>query len=528
MNTSEQNLILIKRLQDMQKEHLGISSVNMAVSKVMDLFQFGMALQNHCKPVLNYDEIIILHGDRDAKNFRVFHSSFADRKFGSDTVYSAKDEILMQCQRSAEPIVFDLKNFSDRKNHEFSSLLSSGNTGMRMAAGLALPSLHDHESILFLLYKNYLTPEDIPERILAAVSTQLAVSMRTIQILRMAGSLKIPAPETETVEPQEKMTQKGFNGIIGESAAMKKIYEKIAQVAPSQSGVLIYGETGTGKELIAQAIHDLSPSLHKKMVRINCAAIPPNLIESELFGHEKGSFTGATEQRKGKFELANNSTIFLDEIGELPLELQGRLLRVLQEKEVERIGGNKRIKVEVRVIAATNRDLEKEVTAGKFRSDLYYRLNIFPIELPPLRERKEDIPLLANFFLEKHGRNSGKKITGFSQKVLQQMCLNSWPGNIRELENMVQRSIITAKDNMIKEMAFPKITDLQQENSQEWQVKTLQQIEKEHILKVVEKCNGRISGKQGAAILLGLPSTTLISKMQKLGIHKQHYFKDKD
>lgn len=512
----------------MQKEQLSISAVNMAVSKALDHSQFGMALQKHGKPVLNYDEHIILYCNQDDKGFRVFHSSFADGKLGSDSVHSAKDEILLQCQRSAEPVIFDLKNFNDKRNPEFSSILASGNTGMRMAVGLALPSLHDHESILFLLYKNYLTSEDVPERILSGISTQLAVSIRTIQILLTVGSLKTPASETETIKHQEKIAQKGFNGIIGESAAMQKIYEKISQVAPSQSGVLIYGETGTGKELIAQAIHDLSASSNKKMIRINCAAIPSNLIESELFGHEKGSFTGATEQRKGKFEQANNSTIFLDEIGELPIELQGRLLRVLQEKEVERIGGNKRIKVEVRIIAATNRNLENEVAAGKFRSDLYYRLNVFPIELPPLRERKEDIPLLADYFLEKHSRNNGKKITGFSQKALHQMCLNSWPGNIRELENIVQRSIITAKDSVINEIPFQKNIEFQHQDQNEWHIKTLQQVEKEHILKVVDTCNGRISGKNGAAVLLGLPSTTLISKMQKLGIHKTHFLKTND
>ncbi|WP_449387588.1 sigma 54-interacting transcriptional regulator [Chryseobacterium lineare] len=525
MDTSDQNRLLTKRLQEMQKEQSSISAVNMALSKSLDLSQFGAALKNHFKEVLKYDEIIILNCDKDEKGFKTFHSSFADRKYQNHVLYHPKDDILSQCLRSAEPIVFDLKNFIDKSNQEISSVLASKNTGMRIAVGLALPSFHGQESVFFLLYKNFLTSEDIPERILTAVSTQLAISIRTIQILQMAGSLKVSAEEKEQTETK---FQKGFQGIIGESAVMQKIYEQISMVAPSQSGVLIYGETGTGKELIAQAIHDLSPASHKKMVRINCAAIPSNLIESELFGHEKGSFTGATEQRKGKFEQANNSTIFLDEIGELPLELQGRLLRVLQEKEVERIGGNKRIKVDVRIIAATNRSLEKEVAEGRFRSDLYYRLNVFPIELPPLRERKEDIPLLATYFLEKHDKKTGKKITGFSQNVLQEMCRNPWPGNIRELENMVQRSIITAKDNIIKEMIFPKVPDLQQETSEKWQIKTLHQIEKEHILKVVEKCNGRISGKQGAAVLLGLPSTTLISKMQKLGIHKQHYFKPKD
>jgi len=260
------------------------------------------------------------------------------------------------------------------------------------------------------------------------------------------------------------------------------------------------------------------------MVKVNCASIPENLIESELFGHEKGAFTGATEQRIGKFEQAQNSTIFLDEIGELPLELQGKLLRVLQEKEIERIGGNKSIKINARIIAATNKSLQKEVAEERFRSDLYYRLNVYPIPLPALRDRLGDVEMLGNFFLEKHSARIGKKIKGFSQKVLNSMTANAWPGNVRELENMIERSILFAKDDIIREMTFSEIFIETSETAKtEFQTKTLQEVEKEHILKIIKKCNGRISGPQGAAVLLGLPSTTLASRMQKLGIKKEHF-----
>ena len=355
---------------------------------------------------------------------------------------------------------------------------------------------------------------------------QLSITMQNIltseQLENKFSDYKSIRKSSEEIKPAIN-SQENFQGIIGKSPAMQKVYDLISQVAVSQSTVLISGETGTGKELVAKAIHNLSGNSNQKMVKVNCASIPANLIESELFGHEKGSFTGATELRIGKFEQAENSTIFLDEIGELPLELQGKLLRVLQEKEIERIGGKQTIKVNARVIVATNRLLEKEVADGNFRSDLFYRLNVFPIQIPALRDRKQDIKDLANYFLEKHSEKAERKVSGFSKKVTKTMTANSWQGNVRELENLVERSLLFAKSETIKEMDFPEILASGSHSEVDLYTKTLQEVEKEHILKVVKNCNGKISGPQGAAILLGLPATTLISRMQKLGIKKEHF-----
>ncbi len=516
---SDQHLLLMKRLQEMQKEQLTISALNLSFAKVLDQKEFHLILNQNFKNEVRCNEIIILKAESSV--VKSFYSSFSTEKDQEKPM----DLYFEQCLQSPEPILFDLKDLSEKNDSAPFYCKTAKSLGMRMAVGFSLPSIQKSQEVVFLFYKNFISTDDIRERILEGISTQLSITIRNISIqqqLKLFQNHPISsAPEINTEKQEAK---KGFHGIIGDSDMMQKVYEQISQVSPSQSNVIIYGETGTGKELIANAIHELSDASNQPMIRINCAAIPANLIESELFGHEKGSFTGATEQRKGKFEQAHNSTIFLDEIGELPLEIQGRLLRVLQEKEIERIGGNQRIKVNARVITATNRNLAQEVEKGNFRSDLFYRLNVFPIYLPPLRDRKKDIPLLADFFLEKHSEKSGKKVKGFSKKVMDSMIENSWPGNIRELENMVERSILTAKTTTITEMAFPKL--IETKNTEDhFQIKPLHEFEKEYIVKVVEKCKGRISGKNGAAVLLGLPSTTLISKMQKLGIEKKHSFR---
>jgi len=299
----------------------------------------------------------------------------------------------------------------------------------------------------------------------------------------------------------------------------------VSQVAASDSTVLILGETGTGKELIARAIHNDSLRKDKLMVKVNCAALPPNLIESELFGHERGSFTGATEQRLGKFELANNSTLFLDEIGEMPLDLQVKLLRVLQEKEIERVGGRKTIKVDVRIVAATNRDLEMEVAEGRFRSDLYYRLNIFPISLPPLRDRREDIPLLAAYFIRRFAKKAARQITTFSNRALQDMIQYSWPGNIRELEHLIERSVLLSSGDTIKHIYLPSSKPVAQTTgSEELLLKTIDENERDHILKILKFCGGKMAGDGGAAQILGVPPGTLYSKLKRLGIKREHSF----
>jgi transcriptional regulator with GAF, ATPase, and Fis domain len=323
---------------------------------------------------------------------------------------------------------------------------------------------------------------------------------------------------------EEVKTSANFEQIIGGSQQLQAVFRNIDQVAPTDSTVLILGETGTGKELIARAVHDRSRRKAKTLIKVNCAALPPQLIESELFGHEKGAFTGAMEKRIGKFELASGGTIFLDEIGELSLELQAKLLRVLQEKEIERLGGRGIIRCDVRIIAATNRNLEKEVAEGRFRLDLYYRLNVFPIVLPPLRERTEDIPALVQHFITIYSRKSGKKITGLSEKALKCMMEYTWPGNIRELEHLMERSVLLSKTTLIEEITLPTLhrpnTSSASESSY---VKTIHENERDYIISVLKKCNGRIWGAGGAAEVLNVPPTTLTSKMKKLGIQKSDY-----
>lgn len=310
-----------------------------------------------------------------------------------------------------------------------------------------------------------------------------------------------------------------FKLIKGEGKSLQNILEQVAVVGKSDVSVLVLGESGTGKELIAKAIHQVSSRHNKALVVVNCAALPASLIESELFGHEKGSFTGAIEQRIGKFEQANNGTIFLDEIGELPMDLQVKFLRVLQEKEVEPIGGKKR-QVNVRVIAATNRNLVDEMASGRFRMDLYYRLNVFPIALPPLRERKEDIIILAEHFLKRFAARENKTITGFSDEVIKSLLNYSWHGNIRELENIIERSVLLATGRIITSVSLPnenKTISTYANNK----MKTMNENERDHIIAVLEMCNWKIYGEGGAAEILDMNGNTLHSRMKKLGIEKK-------
>jgi formate hydrogenlyase transcriptional activator len=356
--------------------------------------------------------------------------------------------------------------------------------------------------------------------IAAAVNNLIAKERLTDQlneINHFKGQLEI-----QNIYLQEEIqTTFNYSEIIGTSAQMREVFHMVSQVAKTNSSVLILGETGTGKELIARAIHNTSQRKGKVMIKINCGALPPNLIESELFGHERGSFTGATERRIGKFELANNSTIFLDEIGELPIALQVKLLRALQEKEIERIGGKAPIKVDLRVIAATNRDLLKDVQQGNFRGDLYFRLNVFPIYLPSLRERKEDIPVLANHFAVKYAKKLTIGQIHFTSKVMKQMVAYNWPGNVRELEHLVERSVLLAKGRIISQVYLPGTDehgeDIPLKNSE---VKTLDEIEREHIISVLKMVNGKISGVGGAAEMLKIAGTTLASKIVRLKIKK--------
>jgi formate hydrogenlyase transcriptional activator len=316
-----------------------------------------------------------------------------------------------------------------------------------------------------------------------------------------------------------------FEEIVGTSPALKIVLSRISKVAPRDSTVLITGETGTGKELVARAIHRRSDRVARPFVGVNCAAIPRDLITSELFGHEKGAFTGAIQQRLGRFELANGGTIFLDEVGELPVETQIALLRVLQEHEFERIGGSRRICADVRVIAATNRDLQAAISAGSFRSDLFYRLNVFPIEIPSLRERREDIPLLVEYFIDRYARKAGKNIKRVNKKTLQLLQLYPWPGNIRELQNVIERSVILCETEIfsIDEGWLPKQRSLTEPKNQMELPRRLLAQEKEMIEAALKESRGRIFGPAGAAAKLGIPRSTLESKIKSLKIDKNRF-----
>lgn len=325
---------------------------------------------------------------------------------------------------------------------------------------------------------------------------------------------------TESVLHQENdfpLAKKDFENIIGKSTALLSVLDKIKIVAPTDTSVLITGESGTGKEEIAKSIHRMSHRNTKPIVAVNCAALPADLIESILFGHEKGSFTGAVNTRIGKFEEASGGTIFLDEIGEMPFDLQAKLLRALQEKEIERIGGKKSIAVDLRIIAATNLNLEKEIAKGRFRLDLFYRLNVFPIHVPPLCKRKTDIPLLTEYFVQKHAKIIGKTISEIPVDFMDQLMLYDWPGNIRELEHVILRSILLSSNEKLNpdhlELGFKN-----EESFSQHGIKTISDNERDHIIRVLARCKGKVAGSGGAAELLGIPATTLNSKIKKLDI----------
>jgi PAS domain S-box-containing protein len=334
------------------------------------------------------------------------------------------------------------------------------------------------------------------------------------------SKLKERVQAENTYLQEEIKHNSNFEEILGQSPKLEKVFHQVERVAPTDTTVLLLGETGTGKELFARSIHNLSERKERPLVKVNCTALPINLIESELFGHEKGSFTGAMSRRIGRFELANGGTIFLDEIGELNLDLQVKLLRVVQEEEFERLGSSTTISVDVRIIAATHRDLKEMVSKGEFREDLFYRLNVLPITLPPLRERGKDISIIVQAFVDKFSQKMGKQIDTIPQKVMDELSSYSWPGNVRELENIIERAIILSNNNILK--LQDRLTNKNSTNSEnsDSSLKTFSDMEKDHIIKVLEHTDWRVSGEQGAATILEMHPNTLRSRMSKLGIRR--------
>jgi len=517
-----------RRLQEMELDQHLRHIYSEPGDQKQQLLKIAQILQPHVP--FDYLNVIIMEKDESTpSNIGFLRIGFDDYqvlpKEEFQTIHSLNEQKLKNIYNSL-PIVQKPRTFN---GEEIDQLCDQN------ALSKLIVDTYDFESALlfqvqsstsqFLRYEFYSREENF--------YTQQHVSLLTHLQIGLGGSLQkstgsIADPQTEkspaihtsgsSSKQQKRITN--FDGIVGQSYPMLNVLNNIATVSPLDTSVLILGESGTGKERVAQTIHALSPRNNTQLVIVNCASLPASLIESELFGHEKGSFTGATERRIGKFELANGGTIFLDEIGEMTVDLQVKLLRVLQEQEIERVGGKGPVKIDVRIIAATNRNLEQEMAEGRFRLDLYYRLFVFPITIPSLRERPDDIPALTAHFVAHYAKKYNRSVTGISPEVMDKMINYYWPGNVRELEHFIERSILLAKGPVINEVTLP-VTHLGSKNATSGgneRIKTIDENERDYILNVLKKCNGRIRGSGGAAEVMGLPPTTLHSKMKKLGI----------
>ena len=393
--------------------------------------------------------------------------------------------------------------------------------GVQSLCWLPLTTARQRLGALVFSSKQPATYDGVDVPFLQLVVKQVAVAVENALAFQEIESLKEKLAKEKAYLEDEVRAQHDFGDIIGESPALRAVLQKVAIVAPADSTVLVCGETGTGKELIARAVHDMSPRKGRTFVKLNCAAIPTGLLESELFGHEKGAFTGAITQKLGRFELAHGGTLFLDEVGDIPLELQPKLLRVLQEQEFERLGSTRTLKVNVRVVAATNRDLAQMVAENRFRSDLYYRLNVFPITLPPLRERADDVPRLVRHFTHRFARRMGRRIESIPTEVMDALLRYPWPGNIRELQNVIERAVILSTGpRLIVSLADLKIaaTPTSTPPDATSAPVTLVDAEREHIVSALTATNWVVGGPNGAAARLGMKRSTLQKKMLKLGI----------
>ena len=504
--------------QRVEEERKRLLALGNALTRVKDKKDLADVMQNQFRNLFPSGDIAIVIADQEKQT----HSAFLflpekGRYLTPSSVTSddhpIDDGFYKQMMTAKNVRLFNVEDLvRQRRVPPYIRYLFDN--GIHEMAGVSLRSGQISIGSLFVLCNRH--QRLIPSQTIAMQAASIHLSMAIVSVLAAEKKSSYqPSASSGIPVLSEKIA-----GMIGSSPAMKRIKQLISQVAGFDSTILILGETGTGKELVAKAIHENSNRRHKSMVKVNCAALPASLIESELFGHEKGSFTDAIDRRIGKFEMADNGTLFLDEVGELPLDLQVKLLRALQEKEIERVGGKDIIRIDVRIIAATNRCLRKEVQAGRFRSDLYYRLNVLPLLLPPLRERKEDIPALTSYFINKCARKTGKNVNELLGHVLQDLMAYDWPGNIRELEHLIERSILLTPGQQITEIDLPSANGAAGVLKESFRLRTLEEVERDHILAILKKCNGKVAGPGGAADLLNMPSTTLNGKIRRLGIKK--------
>ena len=502
-----------------EKERLeALLEVSTTLVSSFDVLKVFPAISGFLRKVLRQDYASLAVHDEAAHCLRLYalDSLWADALIGAETMLSLKETGAGQAFQERETKIFSRADLEQMHSSFIDRMLV---LGIRSLCCLPLITPKGTIGTLNLASKEDMAfpPQDIG--FLKQVATQVAMALDNARAyLEIANLTEKLAKEKLYLEDEIRSTL-NFEEIVGESPALKRVLAQVDTVAPSDATVLILGETGTGKELVARAIHRLSSRKSAPFIKLNCAAIPTGLLESELFGHEKGDFTGAVSQKIGRLELADRGTLFLDEVGEIPLELQPKLLRVLQDQEFERLGGIRTIKVNIRLIAATNRDLAKSVAAHEFRSDLYYRLHVFPVRIPALRERGKDIPLLVRCFVQKFARRMNKQIETVPTEAMNALATWHWPGNVRELENFIERSVILSQGRLLTVPLAelrPAYPDPQHDS-------TLERLEREHILRVLRETGGVIAGVHGAASRLGMKRTTLQSRIQRMGIVREEY-----
>jgi len=524
------NLAALRRAsEELQSKNdrlrLLLDVTNQVVSN-LELRDLLHSISQDVRRVMQCDYAGLSLPDTENKQLRLYALDFPEGKgfFHEELVYSIEGSPSGTAFRTMKPLTLQ-SPFAGWLDSPIAQI--AVREGLKSVCCLPLISRNRAIGVLVLgrLRDDAFSQADIS--FLSQVANQLALAVENALAYREIRELKEQLSKEKLYLEDEIRTEMNFTQIIGNSASLRRVLKRVGTVAPTDSTVLIYGETGTGKELIARAIHDLSPRSSKPFVKLNCAAIPTGLLESELFGHEKGAFTGAIAQRIGRFEVADGGTIFLDEIGEIPLELQTKLLRVLQEREFERLGSSRTLCTDARLIAATNRDLEAMVSEQKFRPDLFFRLNVFPVHVPPLRERQGDIPLLVRQFTQQFSRRMKKVMETIPSATIDALCRYHWPGNIRELQNVIERAVIISTPPVlsvdVSDLRFPKDRSTVEQSASPKPTNgalhdVLKETERGHILEALQYCNWVVAGPNGAAVRLGMKRSTLQKRMHKLGI----------
>jgi formate hydrogenlyase transcriptional activator len=504
------NFYLSRQAQDRLKLILDLTNQVVSNLNFHDLLR---TISASIRRVMQCDAAAIMLPEPDGAHLRVHALDFPDSRglFKEEILIPIAGTMPGETFRSGKPWVL---NRLDPAEVSAEMYAKASGEGMNSLCDVALVSRSRLLGVLALASRQENAFDEEETAFLSQVAQQVAIGVENALAFGEIADLKDKLTQEKLYLEDEIRGDLDFEGIVGQSSALRHVLDLVETVAPSDSTVLLLGETGTGKELIARAIHERSRRKHRTFVKLNCAAIPTGLLESELFGHERGAFTGAISQRVGRLELADQGSLFLDEIGDIPLEIQPKLLRALQEREFERLGSTRTKQVDVRLVAATNRDLDKMIENREFRSDLYYRLNVFPIRIPPLRERPEDIPLLVRYFTQKYGRRMEKKIESIPATAMKRLSSWHWPGNIRELENFIERSVILTHGTALE----APISELGNNGSTPPGVGTREASQRDEIVRILKTTNGRVSGAEGAAARMGIKRTTLISRMKKLGI----------